>query len=161
MLEALIYAATFSLTVATAVPSAYGSSVTAPAKVPRIVSSVQFPQSRWKIVRHTFRLQIPQESKPLSQLTISVPAGLTVKNKSKIGVFDQSGRQVDTNVSVDGSKVTLTFPTPVNPGTELKIAMRDVKISGVTNAWLYKVHARLVGINADLPIGFARFRFYR
>ena len=81
MIKTLIYAATFGLTAAAAVPIAYGSSVTAPAKVPRIVSSVQFPQSRWKIVRHTFRLQIPQESKPLSQLTISVPAGLTVKNK--------------------------------------------------------------------------------
>ena len=125
MIRILIYAATFGLTTATAVPIAYGSSVTAPAKVPRIVSSVQFPQSRWKIVRHTFRLQIPQESKPLSQLTISVPAGLTVKNKNKIGVFDQSGRQVDTNVSVDGSKVTLEFPTPIKPRTELKIAMRD------------------------------------
>ncbi|URD53458.1 DUF2808 domain-containing protein [Chroococcidiopsis sp. CCNUC1] len=158
MLKPLIYATALSLTAAVSVPSVYAIPATDAMKVPHIVSSVQFPQSKASIVRHTFRLQIPPNSKSLSQLTIDVPAGLKVKNK--IDVSDRSGRQIDTNTSVDGSKVTLVFPTPVSPGNELKIAMRDVKISGITNAWLYKVYARLVGIDADLPIGFARYRVY-
>lgn len=158
MIKTLLYAVTFSLTATVTIPAVYGNHITGAVKVPRIVSSVQFPQSKWKIVRHTFQLQIPEESKPLSQLTISVPTGLTVKNK--ISVSDQSGHQVDTNVLVNGNQLILAFPKPIAPGDELKIAMRDVKISGVTDAWLYKVYAKLVGINAELPIGFARFPVY-
>lgn len=157
MIKILTYAAS-SMVVAALVSAAYANPVTDNGRVPHITSSVQFPQSKWRIVRHIFRLQIPQQSNPLSQLRIDVPVGLTVSNK--ISVSDQTGRKVDTNISVDGNKVVLAFPEPVPPGTELKIAMRDVKILGHTNAWLYKVYARLVGIDADLPIGFARFRVY-
>lgn len=157
MIKILTYVAS-SIAVAALVSAAYANPVTDNGRVPHIVSSVQFPQSKWRIVRHTFRLQIPQQSNPLSQLRIDVPVGLRVS--SKISVSDQTGRKVDTNISVDGNKVLLAFPKPVPPGTELKIAIRDVKILGRTNAWLYKVYARLVGIDADLPIGFARFRVY-
>lgn len=157
MIKILTYV-TSSIAVAALVSAAYANPVTENGRVPHIISSVQFPQSKWRIVRHTFRLQIPQQSNPLSQLRIDVPVGLTVS--SKISVSDKTGCKVDTNISVDGNKVVLTFPEPVPPGTELKIAIRDVKILGRTNAWLYKVYARLVGIDADLPIGFARFRVY-
>lgn len=158
MIKTLIYAAAFSLTAVATAPSIYAIPATDTMKVPHIVSSVQFPQSKETIVRHTFRLQIPPNSKSLSQLTIDVPIGLKVKNK--IDVSDRSGRQIDTNTSVDGNKITLAFPTPIPPKTELKVAMRDVKISGITNAWLYRVYARLDGIDTDIPIGFARFRVY-
>lgn len=127
-------------------------------RVPRIVGSVQFPQTRWKIVRHTFLLQIPQDSRVLSHLSIEVPAGLTVSNN--IRVSDQSGKNIDTNISVNGSKAIVGFPEFVAPGIRLNIAMKDVKILGRTNAWLYKVSARLVGLNADIPVGIARFRVY-
>ena len=157
MIKILTYAAS-SIAAVALVSAAYANPVTDNGRVPHIISSVQFPQSKWRIVRHTFRLQIPQQSNPLSQLSIDVPFGLTVSNK--ISVSNQTGRKVDTNISVDGNKVILAFPEPVLPGTELKISMKDVKILGRTNAWLYKVYARLVGINADLPIGFARFRVY-
>lgn len=157
MIKILTYVAS-SIAVAALVSAAYANPVTDNGRVPHIISSVQFPQSKWRIVKHTFRLQIPQQSNPLSQLRIDVPVGLRVS--SKISVSDQTGRKVDTNISVDGNKVVLAFPEPVPPGTELKIAMRDVQILGTTNAWLYKVYARLVGINVDLPIGFARFRVY-
>lgn len=157
MIKILTYVAS-SIAVAALVSAAYANPVTDNGRVPHIVSSVQFPQSKWRIVRHTFRLQIPQQSNPLSQLSIDVPVGLRVS--SKISVSDQTGPKVDTNISVDGNKIVLAFPEPVLSGTELKISMQDVKILGRTNAWLYKVYARLVGIDVDLPIGFARFRIY-
>ena len=126
----------------------------------RVLRQMEYlPVQHEKANGQSGKLQIPEESKPLSQLTISVPAGLTVKNK--ISVSDQSGHQVNTNVLVNANKLILAFPNPVAPGNELKIAMKDVKISGVTDAWLYKVYAKLVGINAELPIGFARFPIYR
>lgn len=159
MIRTLVYAAVFSLAVTASAPVVYGSSITDISKVPRIVSSVQFPQTRWRVVRHTIRLQIPQNSSALSQLSIKVPPGLTVSDQ--ITVSDQSGEKLDTNIAIDGRKITMSFPKPVTSGAKLKIAMKGVKIVGISNAWLYPVSARLVGINADLPIGIARFRIYR
>lgn len=158
-MKRLINAAVLTLAIASSVPAAYGNSIINAGRVPRIVSSVEFPRvRRWRIVRHTFRLQIPQESRDLSHLSIDVPAGLTVKNN--ITVTDQSGRKINTNVSVNGSKVIVAFPEPVAPVTRLKIDMNKVKVSGRSNAWLYRVSAKLVGLNADIPVGIARFRVY-
>lgn len=59
IMKTLIYAATFTLAIASSVPAAYGFALTAVRKVPHIVGSVQFPQPRWRIVRRCFRLKIP------------------------------------------------------------------------------------------------------
>lgn len=124
----------------------------------RIVGSVQFPQGKMRLFRHTFRLQIPQKSSALSQLSINVPDGLPVRNN--ISVTDQSGLKIDTNVSVNGRKLIIAFPKPVAFGTRLNIAMKNIIRLGSSNAWLYRVSAKLVGIAAYLPIGIARFRVY-
>ena len=156
-MKKLIDAAVLTLVLVSS-PAAYVNPMTSVGRVPRIVGSVQFPQTRWRIVRHTFLLQIPQDSRALSHLSIEVPAGLTVSNN--IRVSDQSGKNIDTNISVNGSKAIVGFPESVAPGTRLNIAMKDVKILGRTNAWLYRVSTRLVGLNADIPVGIARFRVY-
>lgn len=75
-MKKLIDAAVLTLLLVSS-PAAYGNPMTNVGRVPRIVGSVQFPQTRWKIVRHTFLLQIPQDSRVLSHLSIEVPAGLT------------------------------------------------------------------------------------
>lgn len=159
MIRTLVYATAFSLAVTASAPVVYGSPITGISKVPRIVSSVQFPQTRWGVVRHTIRLQIPQNSSTLSQLIIKIPPGLTMSNQ--ITVSDQSGEKLGTNIAINDRKITMSFPKPVAPGTNLNIAMKDIKIVGISNAWLYPISARLIGINADLPIGIARFRIYR
>lgn len=157
-MKKLINAAVLTLVFAFSIPVAYGNPMTSAGRTPRILGSVQFPRTRWRIVRHTFQLQIPQESSALSQLNIDVPAGLTVSNN--IDVSDQSGLKIGSNISVDDRKVVLVFPEPVAPGTRLKIAMRDVKISGFPHIFLYPVSARLLGLNADISIGVARFHRY-
>lgn len=157
-MKILIYAAAFTLVIASSVPATYGNAPRTTGKVPHIVGAVQFPQTRWRIVRHSFRLEIPQESKALSQLSIEVPSGLTVRNN--ISVSDQSERRISTNVSVNDSKVMLAFPEPIVPGTTLKVALKDVKISRRSNSWLYSISVRLIGLNADIPIGIVRIRSY-
>lgn len=156
MVRTLIYAAAFSLVAAALIPANYANARAG--KFPHVDSTTEFPQSKWRIVRHTIRLHIPQESKALSQLSIDVPAGLTASND--IRVSDQSGRKINTNVSVNGRKLTLAFPQPIAPETRLNIAMNRVIISGTSNAWLYHVSAKLVGNNADSFIGVAQFRVY-
>lgn len=158
MMKTLFYAAAFTLAAISFNSAAYANTPTPTGWVPHIVGSVQFPQTRWRIVRQSFRLEIPQESSALSQVNIDVPDGLTVRNN--ISVRDQFGSKVHTNISVIGSKVIVGFPEPVAPGTRLNIAMKKVKISGVSNGWLYPVSVKLVGLNTDIPIGLARFSRY-
>ena len=138
--------------------AAYGNLITAIDRIPRIVSPVQFPQSKWRLVRHSFQINIPQGSNALSQLSIGVPQGLTVSNS--ISVFDKSGKIITNSISKDGKKVTISFTEPVAPGNRLKVVMKNVKITGRSNAWLYPVSAKLLGMNAAIPLGFARFRVY-
>lgn len=154
----LTYVATFTLVIAPFNSATYGSTPKATGRVPHIYGSVQFPQNRWRLVRHSFKLVVPQESKALSQLIITVPNGLTVTDN--IIVSDQSGQKIDTSISVSSNKIIIGFPCSVVPKTRLKVAMNNVKISGRTNAWLYKISTRLTGLNADIPIGIARFRVY-
>lgn len=138
--------------------AAYANPPTAIDRVPHIISSVQFPQTKWRIVRHSFQIQIPQGSNAVSQLIIGVPQGLTVSNN--INVFDQSGKIVANDISENGSEITISFPEPVDPENRLKVVMKNVKILGRSNTWLYPVSARLVGMNANIPLGLARFRVY-
>lgn len=159
MIRTLVYATVFSLAITASALVVYGNPITGISKVPRIVSSVQFPQTRWGVVKHTIRLQIPKNSSTLSQLIVNIPPGLTMSNQ--ITVYNQSGEKLGTNIAINERKITISFPKPVAPGTNLNIAMKNIKIVGSSNAWLYPVSARLIGINADLPIGIARFRIYR
>ena len=159
MIRTLVYATVFSLAITASALVVYGSPITGISKVPRIVSSVQFPQTRWGVVKHTIRLQIPKNSSTLSQLIVNIPPGLTMSNQ--ITVYNQSGEKLGTNIAINERKITISFLKYVAPGTNLNIAMKNIKIVGSSNAWLYPVSARLIGINADLPIGIARFRIYR
>lgn len=158
MKKILIFTAALTLMSTPFNSAAYGSIPTARGRVPRIHKPLQFPQNRWRLVRHSFRLVIPHESKALYQLSISVPKNLRVGDN--INVSDQADQKINADISIDGSRIILTFPKPVVPGTSLKIAMKNVKILGRSNAWLYRISVRLVGIDADLPIGIARFRTY-
>lgn len=158
MKKILIYTTALTLALISFNSASYGSTTMATGKVPHIVGSVQFPQTRWRIVRHTFRLEIPQASKALSQLSIKVPPGLTVSNETSVSA--QSGKKIATNISVNGRNIIVAFPEPVAPGTNLKIVMKNVKIVGISNAWLYPVSAKLVGIDANIPIGIVQFRIY-
>jgi hypothetical protein len=119
---------------------------------------VQFPQNKAKIVRNSFKLEIPQDSRALSQMTIAIPKGVAVSND--IELSNQSGQKVAANITVNGRIITIVFPQQIAPGTELNIDLDRVIISGTSNAWLYPVSVKLVGMNADIPIGVFRLRIY-
>ena len=152
-MKKLIHAVALSLTIALFSSTAYGKST-----IPYVAGAVQFPQTKAKVVRDSFRLQIPKDSVALSQLTITVPNGLTIKNN--FDVLDQSGQKIDTNITVNSKTITIAFPQQVAPGTEINIDLNRVLISGTSNAWLYPVSVRLVGLNADIPVGVFRLRLY-
>lgn len=155
MMKTLIYGA-LVLAIAAAISADYASARTEP--TPHIDGSVQFPTTRARNVRHTIRLHIPQGSSPVSQLIIDVPTGLRVRKN--ITVTDNSGREINTNVSINDNKLIIDFNQPVSPELQVKIDLNDVRITGVTNAWLYRISAKFVGNNLHIPIGIAQIRVY-
>ncbi|MEJ6485634.1 DUF2808 domain-containing protein [Nostoc punctiforme UO1] len=157
-MKKLIHAVAFTFIIASLSSAAYGTTTTRTSKFPYIVGAVQFPQNKAKVVRDSFQLKIPQDSRALSQMTIAVPQGLTVRND--INLSDQSGQKIAANITVNGRAITIAFLQQVAPGTELKIDLNRVLISGTSNAWLYPVSVRLVGLNADIPVGVFRLRIY-
>jgi hypothetical protein len=158
MIKKLIYLAAVTLLSAASVSVAYENPARKTEKYPHIVGSVQFPQTKERVVRHTFRVQIPEGSSALSQLKVSVPPGLTVRND--ITVHDRAGREIDANTSVNGNTVTIDFHQSVKSATRVEIDMNRVVISGVSNAWLYHVWAKIVEFDTELSLGVARFKVY-
>ena len=158
MRRTLIYAAVVTLTATSLIQAGFASARTDKGNSLHVDSAVQFPQTKWRIVRHTIRLHVSQESTALSQVIIDVPSGLTVSND--IILSDSSGQKINATVSVNGRQVTLAFPQPVAPGTKLDIDLNNVKISGVSNAWLYRVSAKFAGSDTKFPLGVAQIRTY-
>ncbi|WP_265277270.1 hypothetical protein [Nostoc sp. KVJ3] len=74
-MKKLIYAVALTLTVASLSSAAYGTTTMKTSRLPNIIGAVQFPQNKAKIVRDSFQLKIPQDSRALSQMTIAVPQG--------------------------------------------------------------------------------------
>ncbi|MEG4121844.1 MULTISPECIES: DUF2808 domain-containing protein [unclassified Microcoleus] len=155
MMRTLIYSAVV-LAIAAPISADYASARTEP--TPHIDGSVQFPPTRARNVRHTIRLHIPQGSSPLSQLSIDVPTGLRVRKN--ITVTDNFGGKINANVSINDNKVIMDFTEPVTPDSQLEIDLNDVRITGVSNAWLYRISAKTVGNNIHIPIGIAQIRVY-
>ncbi|XWK91729.1 MAG: hypothetical protein U7127_30920 (plasmid) [Phormidium sp.] len=141
-----------------AAPFSAGNASASTVSTPHIHGAVQFPQSRLWIVRHTIRLHIPQGSSPLSQLIIDVPEGLVVSNN--ITLTEKSEREINANFSIMGNKVIVNFPQPVTSESKLELDLNNVRRRGTSNAWLYRISAKFVGTDRDMPIGIARIRVY-
>ncbi len=154
----LIHAALLTLAITFFHSSAYGYTNTKNEGFPYIEGAAQFPQTKARMVKDYLKLQVPENSKPLSQLTIAIPYGLTIKND--ITLSDQSGKIIDANVTVNDKSIIFSFPQYVSPGTELNINLNRVLISGTSNGWIYPVSVRLTGLNADIPVGVFRLRLF-
>lgn len=154
-MKRLARAAALTLAIITFCSAAYGNTSLKINTFPYVIGAVSFPPSqarasRNQVVRHSFELQIPEESRALSELSIGVPNGLSVGNK--ISVSAQADRKIDANISINGKGIVIVFPKPVAPGTRLRVNMEDVQILGINNAWIYLVSARLIGLDADIPV---------
>lgn len=125
---------------------------------PYITEAAQFPQTKAKLVRHSFKIEVPKGSSALLQLTINIPDGLVVRNDFNIS--DQFEKKVDANIIANDKNITIAFSQPIAPGTELNVDFNRVSIVGSSNGWLYPVSVKLVGLNADIPVGNVRLRVF-
>lgn len=159
MKKNLIYAAAFALATAVLIPADYASARTDNGSVTHIDGNVQFPPTRWSLVRHTFRLHVPQNSKAVTKLLINVPDTVTRSNDIKnIDVVDENEQKINTNVFVNGRTILIDFSEPVAPNTKFHIDLNNVKRPTLGNGLVYGFSVKVVGSDAEIPIGIARFR---
>ncbi|MHC0067252.1 DUF2808 domain-containing protein [Nostoc sp. UIC 10890] len=159
MKKVLVYVAISTLAAALLIPANYASANEEDGNIPHVDGNSQFPQTRWMPVRHTLRVHVPKNSKSVSQLKIQVPN--TVRwsdNTNDVVINEDNGRKINTNVSVNGKTILLAFAEPIVPNTKLKIDIKNVKQPFLGNGPVYHLSANLVGTNAEIPIGVARFR---
>jgi Protein of unknown function (DUF2808) len=127
--------------------------------LPHVDGNYQFPQMKWSNVRHTLRVHIPKNSQSISQISIAVPKTLNWSNKLKDVVVSGNNRQkVNANISVNEKTIILAFNEPVSSNSKLEIDIKNVRQPLHGNGPVYRLFAKSVNSNIDMPIGIARFR---
>ncbi|GFE68981.1 DUF2808 domain-containing protein [Chroococcus sp. FPU101] len=147
------------LAIATLSPAAEGNQHSKITTYPSIVGAVQFPKRKMSFVRHSIKIQIPENAQAISQLKINVPSGLKVEND--ITIHDESKEKIAANILVNESTIIIDFPQPPKPQSRLEIDMNRVKMTGASNVFTYRVFAKFVGIESELNLGIAEIRTSR
>jgi hypothetical protein len=162
MKKSLIYTAIAVLTGTFLIPIGYVSAKDNNGTVPHIDGNSQFPTNKSRLVRHTFRLHIPKNSQPVSQLSIEVPDTVTWwdNNINDIAVADENGKKINAVVSRNAKSILIAFAEPLAPNTKLEIDLNNLKQPFLGNGPVYILKAKLVGNNTEIFVGTARFRIY-
>ncbi|MBE9224743.1 hypothetical protein IQ264_04580 [Phormidium sp. LEGE 05292] len=153
MKRTLIYTTALTLATAVLISAGYVSANMNEGGSPN-VGNGQIFSNRWRIVKQTFRLRIPQNNKFLSQLIIEVPSTVAVSND--IDVRDETGQKININISADGKKIILDFPEKISSNTML-IELNKVRQPIQGSASIYRFSVKVVGSNTEIYIGEARF----
>ncbi|HBL11690.1 MAG TPA: hypothetical protein DD379_09820 [Cyanobacteria bacterium UBA11162] len=157
-MKKLIYAATFTLVLASFAPAVQAAGSLPNAKVPHLVHSSAHPNDAL-VPNATHHFEVHVQGKGLSELSIDLPQGVSIRNG--IEVTNQSGQKINAEVSINDKKATVVFAQPVEPDTTLSINMQGVKTPGYSYTWQYRVYGKLVGINQEISLGSARIQTYR
>ena len=80
--------------------------------------------------------------------------------RSGIDVTNQSGQKIESQVSVNNRKATVVFSQPVSSDTTISIDMRGIHTPGYSHNWRYAIAGKMVGINADIPLGTVLIQTY-
>jgi hypothetical protein len=160
MKKTLIYSAALVVTTLL-LSSNYAIAKNNNGSVTHIDGNVQFPLSRWQIVRHTFRIHVPKNSKALTELIINIPSNITLSNDiNNIDIADEKEHKIKTNISINGRTILLAFPEAVPPNTKFYIDLKNVKRPTISRNSIYHLSVKIVGSDAEIPIGVAQFHTY-
>lgn len=128
--------------------------------LPYISSHHHFPPTRADRVRHTFEISNPQNSKQISQITIQVPEVVKWSKKTKdVAIVGRNGQKISADIAIKDNNIELNFPQTIAPGSELEIEIQNIPRVTQGNGPVYRLFAKLDGINAPMQIGVARFRY--
>jgi len=153
MMKKLICTTVFSLAFISSISAVQATGVRNDMKVPHIVSSAANPNnSRFLPATYYFNLHVA--GRALEQLSINAPAGVGLNER--IEVKDQSGKKLNTTVSLNGQRATIAFAQPVVPDTLLKVTMNQVNAPSNSHIWIFPLSSKLVGLASDIPLGSVR-----
>ncbi|AFZ10435.1 DUF2808 domain-containing protein [Microcoleus sp. F8-D3] len=156
-MKKLIYAATFTVMLASNAPATIAGGAMRNANISHLVHSGAHPNSaRFQGATHHFEVHVQGIS--LSALAIDLPED--VKMRSGIEVTNQSGQKIESQVSVNNRKATVVFAQPVSPDTTISIDLRGIHTPGYSRNWGYALTGKMVGINADIPLGTVLIQTY-
>ena len=112
-MKKLICATTFTIAIPIGIASLYAFSVPAfaggvlrEANAPHIVHSSAHPNGT-RVPNATHHFEVHVQGKELSQLSFEVPDGVDVSDR--IMVSDQSGKKIDSTVSMKDKRATIAF----------------------------------------------------
>lgn len=153
----LMYAGALVLASVAFVPTAQAAGIAGNTKVPHVVSATgSLNNARFQPKSYALKLHVI--GRALSALTIDAPEQLRLSQQ--ITVKDQAGKPLDATVTMDGQKVTIAFAQPVEPDTTIQINMSNVRALTDNRIWLFELESRLVGLNAEIPLGVVRVDDY-
>ena len=104
----------------------------------------------------THKLEVYVQGKALTELSIDLPQGISIRKG--IEVKNQLGQKLQADVSINNRKATVVFSQPVPPQTKLAINLQEVTTPGYDHIWLYQIYGKMVGINAEIPLGTVRIQ---
>ncbi|OWY64870.1 hypothetical protein B7486_45020 [cyanobacterium TDX16] len=136
----------------------YASTKTDSTNISNTENGVQFPASRWQLVKHAFKLNVPKNINGLSQLIIDTPSTVAVSND--IDVLAQNGRKVNIDISVNDKKIVIDFPEKNISNTKLIVELNKVRQLSHGPDSVYNLWAKVVGSNTEIPVGVVRFRAF-
>ena len=156
-MKKLVYATAFIFLMASNAPASVAGGAMRNANISHLVHSGAHPNSaRFQGATHHFEVHV--QGKALSALTINLPDD--VKMHSGIDITNQSGQKIESQVSVNHRKATVVFSQPVSPDTIVSIDMRGIHTPGYSRNWGYAIAGKMVGINADIPLGTVLIQTY-
>ncbi len=149
-MKKLIYAAAFTVILASNAPATIAGGAMQNANIPHLVGSAATPnKARFQGATHHFEVHV--QGRTLSEIAIALPDDLRISGG--IEVKNQSNQKIETQVSVNNKKATVVFAQPVAPDTTISIDMRGIHTPGYSHNWGYAISAKMVGINAEIPLG--------
>ena len=156
-MKKLVYATAFTFLLASNAPATLAGGAMRNANISHLIHSGAHPNSaRFQGATHHFEVHV--QGKSLSALAIDLPED--VKMRSGIDVTNQSGQKIESQVSVNNRKATVVFSQPVSPDTTISIDMRGIHTPGYSHKWRYTIAGKMVGINADIPLGTVLIQTY-
>jgi len=149
-MKKLIYAAAFTVILASNAPATIAGGAMQNANIPHLVGSAATPnKARFQGATHHFEVHV--QGRTLSEIAIALPDDLSIRGG--IEVKNQSHQKIETQVSVNNQKATVVFAQPVAPNTTISIYMRGINTPGYSHNWGYAISGKMVGINAEIPLG--------
>ncbi|KYC34866.1 hypothetical protein WA1_50010 [Scytonema hofmannii PCC 7110] len=155
MKKILISTAAFALVTAASIFDCSATAATDNSRVPNVDNNVEFPSSSWRLVKHVFRVHVPRNNNALDQLIIDTPPTVAVSND--IDVLNEKGQTININISVNGRRIIIGFPEKVISNTKLLIELNKVKQPTQGPASVYRLSAKVVGSDEEIPVGVAQF----